>query len=369
MKFLKDFEKQVAKIEGVGGSSLPPRYWHSFGNYVLNKIMGGGLFRGVPQGRITGIVGPSGSGKSFICGNLARETQKDGGFVLVIDSENALDDEYMQKIGVNTEQNYLYKSVTTIPQVSQIVSSFLKGYKAEYGTDVNAPKVLIIIDSLNMLMTETELGNYESGDIKGDQGQQAKQLKAMLKSFVQDIKTLNVTMAVTGHVYRNQDIKNGEGVWIVNDGMKFSLSQILLVTKLRLKGDKAGEFEGIEMRCNSYKSRFSKPFQTVEIQVPYETGIDPYSGLIETAVALGVVEKRGSRYALAGEDDTWYSKDIAEHAEKIMKSIDSKEDSYINVISDADEVMENKPSMKQQRAEKAAELLTESKNDTIEATT
>lgn len=339
-------------MEGIGGSSTPPRYWHSFGNYVLNKIMGGSLLRGIPQGRITGVVGPSGSGKSFICGNLAREAQKDGAFVFVIDSENALDDEYMGKIGVDTTQNYLYKSVTTIPQVSQLVSSFLKGYKKEYGTSDSAPKILIIIDSLNMLMTETELSNYESGDIKGDQGQQAKQLKSMLKSFVQDIKPLNVSVVVTGHVYRNQDIKNGEGVWIVNDGMKFSLSQILLVTKLRLKGEKAGTFEGIEMRCNSYKTRFAKPFQTVEIQVPYETGIDPYSGLVETALSLGIIEKRGSRYAVAGSDDTWYSKDIAQYADSIMKQIDEKEGSYISVISDAIEEAEKGPSMKQQRIEK-----------------
>lgn len=359
MKFLKDFEKTVSKMEGVGGSSLPPRYWHSLGNYVLNKIMGGGFFRGIPQGRITGVVGPSGSGKSFICGNLAREAQKDGAFVLVIDSENALDDDYMNKIGVTTDNNYLYKSVTTIHQVSQIVSSFIKGYREEYGAGAEAPKILIIIDSLNMLMTDSELDNYQRGDIKGDQGQQSKQTKQMLKSFVQDLKNLNIAMVVTGHVYRNQDVKNGEGVWIVNDAAKFSLSQILLVTKLRLKGEGAGKFEGIEMRCNSYKTRFSKPFQTVEIQVPYESGIDPHSGLVEVAVAAKVVEKRGSRYALAGETDSWYAKDVAQYADVIMKRIESDETAYITVISDLEEIVDDSPSMKAQRVEKAQTLLEE----------
>lgn len=358
MKFLKEFEKSISKIEGVTGSSLPPRYWHSFGNYALNRIMSGGFFKGIPQGRITAVVGPSGAGKSFIAGNLVREAQKDGAFVLVVDSENALDDDYMQKIGVDTENNYSYKSVVTIPHVSQIVSTFLKGYKADYGTDPNAPKVVIVIDSLNMLMTETELKNYAEGDIKGDQGQLAKQTKAMLKSFVQDIKSLNVSIVVTGHVYKNQDVKNGEGVWIVNDGIKFSLSQILLVTKLRLKGDKAGQFEGIEMRCNSYKTRFAKPFQTVEIEVPYETGIDPNSGILEAGVVTGVVERKGSRYALVGHsDDTWYSKDIAQYAEQIMKKIESKEGAYISVISDAEEYMDEESAAKQQKIDKVLRAL------------
>ena len=70
MDFLKDFEKTIDKIDGVGGSSQPPRYWYTFGNYVLNRIMSGSFMKGVPQGRITGLAGPSGAGKSFVLGNL-----------------------------------------------------------------------------------------------------------------------------------------------------------------------------------------------------------------------------------------------------------------------------------------------------------
>lgn len=354
MQFLKEFEKSVAKMEGVGGSSLPPRYWHSLGNYVFNRTMSGSFRKGIPQGRITGIAGPSGSGKSFIIGNLIREAQKDGAFILVIDSENALDDEYMEKIGVDTQNNYMYKSVTTISQVSQIVSSFIKGYRNEYGTSETAPKVFIAVDSLNMLMTDSELENYQKGDPKGDQGQQVKQTKAMLKTFVQDIKNLNIAMAVTTHVYRNQDIKNGEGVWIVNDAVRFSLSQVILVTKLRLKGENAGTFDGIVMRCNAFKTRFAKPFQTVEIEVPYDTGIDPCSGLVEVGVSLGVISKKGSRYSITGEDESWFSRDVEKYAERIMQLIEQKEDAYFNIQTEGAVVVgDEKPSSKQQRMEKA----------------
>ena len=270
--FLKDFEKDIEKVEGIGTSSAPPRYWYSTGNYVLNKIISGSFSKGIPQGRITNLAGPAGAGKSFISANLVAAAQKAGAYCLVIDSENALDDSFMSAIGVDVENNYLYKGVTTIPQVTKIVSSFLARYKEQVGEDKDAPQVLIMIDSLNMLMTETELEHFDKGVQKGDQGQKNKQLKQMLQAFVQAIKHLNVAIICTSQVYKNQDILNGEGVWIVSDAVKYSASQNILIQKRKLKDDskgaKAGDFSGVRMICEGYKTRFTKPFQKVEIEVP-----------------------------------------------------------------------------------------------------
>lgn len=330
MDFLKDFEKTISKMEGVTGTSEPPRYWHSFGNCVLNKIMSGHFRRGIPQGRVTGLTGPSGAGKSFVLGNLVKNAQDDGAYILVIDSENALDDDYMNAIGVVTDDKtkYNYKSVTTIPQVTSIVSAFIKGYTKEYGTSPDAPRVTIALDSLDMLMTETEGENYSKGVTKGDQGQRNKQLKAMLRTFVQDLKNKNITMVCTSQVYRNQDVMNGEGVWIVSDAVRYSMSQIALLTKLRLKGDKSGDFEGIRMKVQGFKTRFAKPFQSVTIEVPYETGIDPYSGLLEVGIGLGLVKQGGAWYTTNdGEkiqrksmDEAWYER-LLEEIEKLDRIV------------------------------------------------
>ena len=318
LNFLKGFEKDLEKIDVTVGSGEPPRYWYTTGNHVLNRIISGSFSKGIPQGRVTGLVGPSGAGKSFLASNLMASAQRAGAHVLVIDSENALDENFVSAIGVNTSDNYTYVAANTIPQVTKVVSAFLKGYKAEYGNDPDAPQVLIVIDSLDMLMTETEEDHFAKGVTKGDQGQRNKQLKAMLRTFVQSIKRLNVSIVVTDAVYRNQDVMNGEGVWMVKDAVKFSLSQIIMLTKLKLKDTGASEVKGIRMKCEGYKTRFTKPFQKVTVEVPYEEGMDPYSGLIEVALELNIVEKRGARYVLKGEDTSWYSKDIAEHADDIL---------------------------------------------------
>lgn len=339
--FLSAFTKELEKMEGIGTSSAPPRYWYSTGNYVLNRIISGSFKQGIPQGRITDLAGPSGSGKSFISANLVAAAQKAGAICVVIDSENALDDAFMSKIGVNTESDdYIYCGVTTIPEVTRIVSSFLKGYKAEQGEDIDAPQVLILIDSLDMLMTETEVDHYDKGVTKGDQGQKNKQLKAMLRTFVQAIKNLNVAMVCTSQVYKNQDVLNGEGLWIVSDAVKYAASQIILIQKRKLKdeskGAKAGDVAGVRMICEGYKTRFTKPFQKVEIEVPYEQGMDPLSGLLEVAKKLGVVEQKGSRYAMAGSEDSWYSKDLEQYVPQILDALDAQSSAFLDADGEID---------------------------------
>jgi len=348
--FLKDFQKQLAKVGIEEGSSKPPRYWYSTGNHVLNKIQGGSFYRGIPQGRVAGLVGPSGSGKSFVLCNILREAQKAGAFCVVLDSENALDDEFASKIGVDVDNNYMYVAVDTIPQVQKTISAFIKGYKEEYGTDENAPKILIGIDSLDMLLTETEEENFKKGVHKGDQGQRNKQLKAVLRQFVQAIKHYNISIVVTDQVYRNQDVMNGEGVWMVKDAVKFSLSHITMLTKLKLKDTGSREVKGIRMKCEGYKTRFTKPFQTVTIEVPYDTGMDPYNGLLDVAVEMEIINKKGSRYSVSGESNSWYSKDFGKVAPEILIKCEEKRDKFLEaLIESKEEIVEKQKTGKERR--------------------
>ena len=340
MNFLKTFDKELDKLDVQVGAGDPPRYWYSVGNYAVNRIISGSFFRGIPQGRVTGLVGPSGAGKSFVAANLMASAQREGAYVLMIDSENASDEKFVNDIGVDTSpQNYKYVGVNTIPQVNKVISSFIKGYKNDFGTDdPEAPQVLIVIDSLDMLMTETEEGNFDRGVTKGDQGQRNKQLKQMLRTFVQAVKRLNISIVVTDGVYKNQDVMNGEGLYIAKEAIRFSLSQIIMLTKLKLKEKGETEVKGIRMKCEGFKTRFTKPYQKVTVVVPYDTGMNAYSGLLEVALELGVIKKKGSYYTLTGEDESWYAKDIADHADKILEKAEAMNSAFLmaNGVSDDD---------------------------------
>jgi RecA/RadA recombinase len=334
MDFLKDFNKEIEKMEGVSTTAEPPRYWFGFGNHAINRVMSGSFYKGVPQGRITALCGPSSAGKSFLAGNLCKQAQKEGAFVLVVDSENALDDTFMSNIGVDVNNDYSYTSPNTISQTLKIVSSFIKGYKSEYGDSLDAPKILIVVDSLDMLMTDTEKAAADKGDTQADQGQHSKQLKALLRTWVQDIKSLNISIVVTKQVYRaKQDqLLQGEGAWVINDAIRYACSQILLATRLKLKDEKTKSVTGIRMTVQGFKTRFCSPFSVVSnLEIPYDTGVNPFSGIFDVAVTLGVILKHGAWYSIEGDNTNYRSADIErDHMERVVQLCEEKSQNHLD---------------------------------------
>lgn len=290
LPFLEKFKKEVSKLETVGVGLKTVTDWLSTGNYALNRALSGDYLKGVPLGRITLFAGPSGAGKSFIVSNIALQAQKQGYHVLFIDSENAIDVDYLRKIGVDVSETALtYLQVSTIEDVNGVLSEFFINYQKTYGKDSDdAPKTLVILDSLAMLSSTTEMENYDKGVIKGDQGQLAKRRKAMLRLAVGRLARLPIQLLITDHVYP-QDIMMGDGAWAITNSTKFSSSIIGIITKLKLKDE--GEVVGVRMRFETYKSRFAKLGTKVELDVPYNRGMSSTSGLLEMLEADGVIAK------------------------------------------------------------------------------
>jgi recombination protein RecA len=281
LPFLKDFKKTVAKLDTVGVGIRSTEVWLSTGNYALNRALSGDFLKGIPLSKLTLFAGPSGSGKSFIAGNLVKQAQKDGYHVLYLDSEHAIDVDYLRKIGASVDEDKLtYISVATIEDVNGVLAEFFSNYIKAYGKDNDtAPRTLIVLDSLAMLSSSTEMENYDGkGIVKGDQGQLAKRRKAMLRMAVGHIGRLPISMVLTDHVYP-QDIMMGDGAWAITNSTKFSVSIIGIVTKLKLKEE--GEVTGVRMKFETYKSRFAKLGTKVELEVPYNRGMSPFSGLLE----------------------------------------------------------------------------------------
>lgn len=290
LPFLKKFKADAGKLETVGVGLKTVDEWLTTGNYALNRALSGDYLRGVPLNRITLFAGPSGSGKSFIASNIALQAQKQGFHILFLDSENAIDVDYLRKIGVDvSEEKLTYLQVATIEDVNSVLSDFFANYQKTYGKDnPDAPKTLVILDSLAMLSSATEMTNYDKGVIKGDQGQLAKRRKAMLRLAVGKIARLPIKLLITDHVYP-QDIMMGDGAWAITNSTKFSCSIIGIVTKLKLKEE--GTVTGVRMKFETYKSRFARLGTKVELEVPYNRGMKSTSGLLELLEEDGVIKK------------------------------------------------------------------------------
>jgi RecA/RadA recombinase len=152
-----------------------------------------------------GIVSHN-SGKSFISsGNIVRNAQQQGIYVVLIDTENALDEAWLKALDVDTSEDKLLRlSMSMIDDVAKTISTFMDDYKKL--EEEERPKVLFVVDSLGMLLTPTDVAQFDKGDLKGDLGRKPKALTALVRNTVNMIGAYNVGFIATNHTYASQDL-------------------------------------------------------------------------------------------------------------------------------------------------------------------
>ena len=302
------FRREITKaIEGLSIGFNDPTDWVSTGNYALNFRISADFQKGIPLGKVTVFAGESGSGKSFICsGNLIRQAQAQDIFVVLIDSENALDEAWLKALGVDTDEKKLLKlNMAMIDDVAKTISQFMKDYKTlPVGED--KPKVLFVIDSLGMLMTPTDVNQFEAGDMKGDMGRKPKALTSLVRNCVNMFGSQNVGLVATNHTYSSQDMFDPDDKISGGQGFIYASSIVVAMKKLKLKEDEDGnkitDVVGIRAACKVMKTRYAKPFETVQVKIPYETGMNPYSGLTDMFEKSGELTKEGNSLVYACDD-------------------------------------------------------------------
>jgi len=301
------FRKEITKsIDGLSVGFNDPTDWVSTGNYALNYLISGDFNKGVPLGKVTVFAGESGAGKSYFCsGNIIKNAQEQGIFVILVDSENALDEAWMQALGVDTSPDKLLKlSMAMIDDVAKTIATFMGEYKTL--PDGERPKVLFVIDSLGMLLTPTDVNQFEAGEMKGDLGRKPKALTALVRNCVNMFGSYNVGMVCTNHTYASQDMFDPDDKISGGQGFIYASSIVIAMKKLKLKEDEAGnkisDVMGIRAACKVMKTRYAKPFEGVQVKIPYETGMNPYSGLVDLAEKRGLLKKDGNRLAFTTPD-------------------------------------------------------------------
>jgi len=293
------FRKSITKsIEGISVGFNDPTDWISTNNFALNYLISGDFNKGIPLGKVTVFAGESGAGKSFICsGNLVANAQKQGIFPILIDTENALDEKWLHALGVDTSEDKLLKlNMAMIDDVAKMVSEFVKEYKLM--PEEQRPKVLFVVDSLGMLMTPTDVNQFEAGDMKGDMGRKPKALAALVRNCVNMFGSLNLGLVCTAHTYASQDMFDPDDKISGGQGFIYASSIVVAMRKLKLKededGNKISEVKGIRAACKIMKTRYAKPFESVQVKIPYEEGMNPYSGLVDLFEGKGLLKKEGN---------------------------------------------------------------------------
>ena len=353
-KFRKDLTKSIT---GMSSGFNDPTDWISTGSYALNYLVSGDFHKGVPLGKVTVFAGESGAGKSYFCaGNIVKHAQDQGIFVVLIDSENALDETWLQALDVDTSEDKLLKlNMSMIDDVAKTISTFMADYKAMNEED--RPKVLFVVDSLGMLLTPTDMDQFQKGDMKGDMGRKPKQLTALVRNTVNMIGSYNVGLVCTNHTYASQDMFDPDDKISGGQGFIYASSIVVAMKKMKLKEDEAGnkisEVRGIRAGCKVMKTRYAKPFEGVQVKIPYDTGMNPYSGLIELFEKKGLLEKQGNRLKyvdLKGEEHldyrkAWMDPDkmnmiMSEYNEKLAPMVNTQDEEPVETVTEPELIEE-----------------------------
>ncbi len=348
---LSKFRREITKnIEGMSIGFHDPKTWISINNYCLNYLISGDFNKGIPLGKVTIFAGQSGSGKSLICsGNVIKNAQDQDIFVVLIDSENALDESWLQALGVDTSPDKLLKlNMAMVNDVALTISTFMNAYRALPMQD--RTKILFVIDSLGMLLTPVAKEQFDKGELKGDMGHLPKALKALIKNCVNMFGEHEVGLLATNHTYDSQDMYNPDQIISGGSGPIFAASIVVAMKLMKLKEDEDGNktktVNGIRAGCKIMKTRYNKPFETMEVQIPYETGILPYSGLFDFFERKGLLTKEGNSYIYTFVDGTQhksfrkkYEKNEDGILDKIMEDFTLRKESetFNNIIEEPED--------------------------------
>lgn len=323
------FRNQLTKsISGMSSGFNDPTDWVGTGNFALNYLISGDFHKGVPLGKVSVFAGESGSGKSYLCsGNIIKEAQAQGIFVVLIDSENALDETWLQALDVDTSEDKLLKlNMSMIDDVAKTIHTFIDDYKSL--SEEDRPKVLFVIDSLGMLLTPTDIDQFGKGDLKGDMGRKPKALTALVRNCVNMFGSHNVGLVATNHTYASQDMFDPDDKISGGQGFIYASSIVVAMRKLKLKEDEDGnkitDVKGIRAACKVMKTRYNKPFEAVQVKIPYEQGMSPYSGLVDLFEKKELLNKSGNKLLYITQD--------GEEVKKYRKEWQRNEDGCLDTI-------------------------------------
>lgn len=322
MNFLDNIVKGIDNTAILAEGQNSSEYSGSIdtGSYILNAVLSGSIYGGVPNNKITAFAGESATGKTFFVLGVLKQFLDDNpeGGVIYFDTEAAVTKKMMEDRGID-----INRVVISEPQSIEEFRTNAVKMLDNYTEKDDSPPMMMVLDSLGMLSSEKELEDTASGKNTRDMTK-AQLLRGTFRVLSLKLAKANVPLLVTNHVYDvvgayipTKEISGGSG-------LKYAASSICMLSKKKDKEDK--EVVGNIVRVTMHKSRFTKEHKKVEVKLSYDSGLDRYYGLLELAEKYGIIKKVSTRYELP-DGRKVFGKNINENPEEyftddILKQLD-----------------------------------------------
>ena len=265
-------------------------------NYAIRNATGGGY----PEGRIIEISGAPSIGKSHLAYHAAAVTQKMGGLVVYIDTENATPVAKLANMGIDVRKRFVYCDSHCTEEVFSIIESTV--LKAKQIVEKNVP-ILVIWDSVAATSPKAELdGEYEDNTI----GLQARVISKGMRKLTGVIGHNNVTLLALNQLRTAIGITHGDPD--ISPGGKsipyHASIRIKLTSGTQVK-DKAGNVIGIHVICTIKKNKVAPPFKKCEFDIIFGKGIVEHEYIFDEVRAYckenGAVSRDGYKINILGE--------------------------------------------------------------------
>ena len=312
MSYLKNLVKatgnEFASVVEEGVQAADVSGYIDTGSYILNALLSGSIYDGLPNNKITALAGESATGKTFFALGMCKQFLDDNpdSAVIYFESESAITKDMIESRGIDSSRIVIVP-VTTIQefrtQSIKIVDQYIE--------DQSDMKMMFVLDSLGMLSTTKEIEDTAAGSETKDMTR-AQLVKGAFRVLTLKLGKAGVPLVVTNHTYDEMGLF-AKKVMGGGSGLKYAASSIVFLSKKKEKDGK--DVIGNIIHCRNEKSRLTVEHKMVDVLLEYESGLDRYYVLLDLALKYGIFKKNGTRVELP-DGTTQFGKTINNEPEK-----------------------------------------------------
>ena len=283
---LKDIEKMFGKGSVMKLGERPDVSYdiiHS-GSLLIDNVLGIG---GYPKGRIIEIYGPESSGKTTLALSAIAECQKAGGRAAFVDAEHAIDPNYAQKLGVDTDELILSQPDHG-EQALEIVEMLARSEAID----------IIVVDSVAALVPQSELdGEMTDSNV----GAHARLMSKAMRKLAGVLNKSNCTVIFinqlrekVGVIYGNPEVTTG------GRALKFYATIRIDIRKADAIKD-GDQIIGNQVNVKIVKNKVAPPYKSCKVDLIFGEGFSKLGEVLDLALQYGFAKKLGSWFEILGE--------------------------------------------------------------------
>ena len=316
-------------LDGAEDTPTDLTEWISTGSSLLDLAISNRANGGLPVGRITEITGMEASGKSLIAAHLLANTQKMGGLAVYIDTENAMNEDFLTAIGMDMGK-MLYIQLEAVEDIFEVIENIILKVKE---SDKNR-LVSIAVDSVAAATTKIE--QAQDYDKEGWATSKAIVLSKGMRKITQLIGRERVCLVFTNQLREKLGVMFGDK-YTTSGGKAI---QFHASCRLRLKA--AGQIKakvngkeqviGIKTKAKVVKNRMGPPLREAEFNIYFESGIDDFGGWLQVLKDYSLIKQGGSWYTYTDEVSGKEIKFLSKDFEKLVLSDPDRKERIYNKI-------------------------------------